>query len=121
MNSSTRLKDKIYFAKREISLAGSLCKLTAWALPCLFFIAFCFFFFNEEYVLSNFFIVAALAAAILGAPIGALGTIANHQRKQTSLLAIQTWELASLKNVLTGVDEQDDEPDDEFLPLKGSD
>ena len=39
-----------------------------------------------------------MIAAFLGAPIGALGTIANKQKQQTALLAIQAWEIGVLNN-----------------------
>ena len=98
MLDSSRLQEKINSARFSVSAAGSLCKITAWFFPSLFVFIGLIFLAEGASELSTSCFLLAVIAAFLGAPIGALGTIANQQKKQTALLAIQAWEIGVLNN-----------------------
>ena len=108
----SRLKDRIGFATSSVSAAGTLCKITAWFFPSLFAFIGLIFLAEGASELSTPCFILAVIAAFLGAPIGALGTIANQQKKQTALLAIQALEIGAWNNEeLRGLDQDDEMAD----------
>ena len=83
-------------AKNITSFAGELCKL-AGGLGMFFGIIFTF------YALASGSLIAGISGigisfglAIAGAPLMALGTIATNSKKQTALIALQTWNNAPI-------------------------
>jgi len=74
------------------SFTGGICKLTG-AISSFLAIVLAFIAAGSGYG-DAFLGLLAIAAVLLvaGAPLIAFGTITNEQRKQTALLALQTWQ-----------------------------
>ena len=79
-------------AKSANSAAGGACVFVGWLTPILT-ILFAAYAFNEG---SMDVAVISIGAAILffffSAPLIAFGNMANDQRRQTALIALQTWQ-----------------------------
>ena len=78
-------------AKNITSFSGELCKISGGIgmFLGLLFSAYAFATGSLSAGLSG--IGISLALAIAGAPLMALGTIATNQKRQTALIALQTW------------------------------
>ena len=83
-------------AKNISSFPGELCKLAGGfgmfiGLICTFFLLF-----TGEWEASIIAILISFALAISGAPLMALGSIATNSKRQTALIALQTWSNAPI-------------------------
>ena len=78
-------------AKNITSFSGELCKISGGIgmFLGLLFSAYAFATGSLSAGLSG--IGISLALAIAGAPLMALGTIATNSKRQTALIALQTW------------------------------
>ena len=89
--------DREYFrAKNITSISGELCKISGGIglFFGLLFSAYAFATGSFSAGLSG--IGISLALAIAGAPLMALGTIATNSKRQTALIALQTWSNAPI-------------------------
>ena len=78
-------------AQNSTSVAGELCKL-AGGFGLFLGLIFTAYAFATGYIGGGLFgIGSSFALAVAGAPLMAIGTIANNSKKQTALLALQTW------------------------------
>ena len=79
-------------AKSANSTAGGACVFVGWLTPfiALFFAAYAFG--QGEVSLFGISIGAAILSFFTSAPLIAFGNMANDQRRQTALLALQTWQ-----------------------------
>ena len=90
--SSITFEQEFKKALKATSFTGGICKLTG-AMSSLLAIVFAVIAAGQGY--GEVFLASLGIAAVLlvaGAPLIAFGTITNEQRKQTALLALQTWE-----------------------------
>ncbi len=96
VDSYSDFEKAFYLAQKTSSLAGELCKLSGAFAACIGLLLTVFslatgslYGFLEGLGLS-------LGLLIAGAPLIALGTIATQSKRQTALIALQTWHTPTL-------------------------
>ena len=96
--SSITFEQEFKKALKATSLTGAICKFTG-ALSALLAVGLGLFAFGMgEFAASIYSFAIAALLLVAGAPLIAFGTITNEQRKQTALLALQTWETQRINN-----------------------
>ena len=79
-------------AKSTDSTAGGACVFIGWLTPFLSLLFAAYSFSQAEMSLAGMSVLGAILSFFLSAPLIAFGNIANDQRRQTALLALQTWQ-----------------------------
>ena len=97
-SSSITFEQEFKKALNATSFTGAICKFTG-ALSALLAVGLGLFAFGMgEFAASIYSFAIAALLLVAGAPLIAFGTITNEQRKQTALLALQTWETQRIGN-----------------------
>jgi hypothetical protein len=78
-------------AKNITSFSGELCKISGGIGMFLGLLFSAYAFATGSFSAGLSGIGISLALAIAGAPLMALGTIATNSKRQTALIALQTW------------------------------